>query len=233
MKQTQQQAIERRIYKFDVRASRSGDSSLKLTGYAAIFNVPTVLLPRDALYEGSPEVREVIEAGAFTKTLRESDVRAVWNHNSDFVLGRKSNRTLSLWEDSRGLRTEIFPPDTPLIRDMAIAPIERGDVDQMSFAFRIVKQAPPEKKRSGNEYWVLYRVKEVHLIEVSPVAIPAYQDTEISVSARSHIEIVKALSNLRGSRPISPQDDRLVRQLEVETMRIRIDDAIQGRQPTV
>lgn len=179
----QSNAIEQRCYPVEMRSSSEGDKP-KLVGYAAVFNRETILVPRDAWYEGSPEIREVIEQGAFKRTIKNFDQRAVWNHNTDFVLGRRKNGTLDLSEDEKGLRTEISPPDTALVRDMVIAPIDRGDVDQMSFAFRVIEDSVLEEKGR-----ITITLREVHLVEVSPVAIPAYADTEIALSARSATRI--------------------------------------------
>jgi phage head maturation protease len=63
---------------------------------------------------------------------------------------------------------------------MVMSPIERGDVDQMSFGFRILDEAVLETKGL-----ITITLRELDLIEVSPVAIPAYTDTEIALSARS------------------------------------------------
>lgn len=172
-------AVEVRAYPVTMTRS-AGEKAPQLEGYAAVFNRETVLVPADAWYKGSPEVREKLEAGAFKRTLKNSDQRAVWNHNTDVVLGRRKNGTLELSEDEHGLRTVITPPETDLIRDMVLAPIERGDVDQMSFGFRIVEEEVRETKGL-----IQIILREVDLIEVSPVAIPAYTETEIALSARS------------------------------------------------
>ena len=168
--------IEQRNYRMEMRATKNGET--RLVGYAAVFNSETRLF-------GS--VWEVIEPGAFAKTLKEGDARAFWNHNSDLVLGRVSNGTLKLSEDKKGLRTEIIPPGTDYIRDVAIAPIERGDVSEMSLGFRVVKYGIEERDTDA-ERKIVYRLKEVELFEVSPVAMPAYSDTDISARSREHIE---------------------------------------------
>lgn len=171
--------VETRDFPFEVRQEGDGGKVI-LRGHAAVFNRQTVLVPADAWFKGSPEIREVIEPGAFTKTLAERDVRAIWNHNTDIVLGRKENKTLRLWENETGLANEIEPPDTALVRDMVIAPIQRGDVDQMSFGFRIVREKVIEEDNT-----VTIQLKELDLVEVSPVTIPAYPQTDIGISARS------------------------------------------------
>ena len=113
--------------------------------------------------------------GAFDKTLREDDIRALWSHDTSKVLGRKSAGTLRLSVDAKGLRYEIDPPDTQIGRD-AITSIRRGDVTGSSFGF--VPRATVEKKE-GNQY--IDEQHDLQLMEVSPVAFPAYSATSVGV----------------------------------------------------
>lgn len=184
-KREQPATIERRCYPMLLQRAANAEGETeppmpRLTGYAAVFDQVTVLLPADTWYAGSPEIREVIERGAFAKSITQSDQRAVWNHNTDIVLGRRQRGTLKLWEDAKGLGNEISPPDTDLIRDMVIAPIERGDVDQMSFAFRVIRDSVLEEDNV-----ITITLKELDLVEVSPCVIPQYTGTDIGLSARS------------------------------------------------
>ena len=172
-----------RSFPIQLRAAAEGGKRT-LTGYAAVFDQVTTLVRADSWYKGSPEIREVIERGAFSKSIKQSDQRAVWNHNTDVVLGRRKNGTLRLWEDENGLGNEITPPDTDMIRDMVIAPIERGDVDQMSFGFRVIADSVLEEDNV-----ITIRLKEIDLVEVSPCTIPAYAGTSIGLSARSEDRI--------------------------------------------
>ncbi len=143
-----------------------------ITGYAAIFDTWADIIP--GFY------RERIAPGAFKKTLKEADVRALFNHNVDYVLGRNKAGTLSLAEDARGLAVEIKPPDTQWARDLMTS-MKRGDISQMSFAFSIIKH---EDHDTGK---VLERtLTEVKLYDVSVVTFPAYPQTE--AWARSTIE---------------------------------------------
>ena len=160
---------ERRFIDAELRADASG-SKPKIVGYAAKF---------DAESGDLGGFTEVIRPGAFAKTIRESDVRALWNHNGDYVLGRTKSGTLTLREDPIGLRIEIEPPEAQWARDL-VASIRRGDVDQMSFAFRAVKDNWTETT-DGQK---LRELLEVRLFDVSPVTYPAYEATEVSVRSR-------------------------------------------------
>lgn len=142
-----------------------------LTGYASVFNQEVEIY---GLWV------EKVAPGAFKKTIQENDIRALWNHNTDLVLGRNKSGTLNLAEDGKGLHVDIYPPDTQAGRD-AVTSIKRGDVSQMSIAFQIVKQEwyfPQDKRELP-----VRTIKEMKLFEVSPVAFPAFEQT--SISARS------------------------------------------------
>ena len=158
--------IEQRAFPFqEVRVAREDGQPARIEGHAAVFDQ----LSDDMGF------RERVRPGAFTKTIREADVRALWNHNSDLVLGRTKNKTLSLAEDKRGLAISVTPPDTSWGRDAVIS-IERGDVDQMSFAFRSIRD------EWNTEDGLLTRsLIEVSLFDVSPVTYPAYPQTDVAV----------------------------------------------------
>lgn len=163
---TQDNQIEIRTFAVkDLRASQAGDDP-KISGYAAIFN---------SLSEDLGGFRETIKPGAFIKTIQESDVRALFNHDKNFVLGRKKAGTLRLAEDEVGLSIEIDPPDTQAARDL-ITLINRGDVDQMSFSFRTVRDDWDQMDDQ-----VIRTLIEVKLFDISPVTFPAYPQTSVQV----------------------------------------------------
>jgi HK97 family phage prohead protease len=164
--------FERRVFALDgIRIEkREGAAGATLRGHAAVFN---------QLSEDLGGFREQISAGAFSEAIGKDDVRALWNHDPNFVLGRNLSKTLSLAEDSRGLAIEIQLPDTQTIRDLVVAPIERGDVSQMSFGFSV---------RPGGQDWAkddngqtVRTLKRVRLFDVSPVTFPAYTSTDVAV----------------------------------------------------
>lgn len=149
----------------DVRAE--DDGALKIGGYAAVFN--SLSEPIGGMF------REVIRRGAFTKTLQESDVVAVWNHDTGEPLGRRSNGTLSLDEDEHGLRFDLTMASTQRGRD-AHELIRRGDVKEMSFGFAVVKE---RWTRDASAAMDTRELLEVALFEISPVTFPAYAATEV------------------------------------------------------
>ena len=111
--------------------------------------------------------------------MTEGDQRALWNHDSNHVLGRRRAETLELAEDDTGLRFVIYPPDTQVGRD-ALESMRRGDVDQMSFAFRALDQVW-DTPSAGQD---VRRIKDVQLFDVSIVNRGAYPETSIALRSR-------------------------------------------------
>jgi uncharacterized protein len=163
--------IERRFVEMRVKKDEEGR---KLVGHAAVFNTETDL----------GWFREMIAPGAFKDSIQVDDVRALFNHDSNFVLGRNKAGTLTLREDDLGLAVEIDPPDTQWARDLMHS-MERGDISQMSFGFEI-KSSEDQEWREEEGKKDLRIVKRAKLWDVSPVTFPAYPDTDIAV--RSHQE---------------------------------------------
>ena len=173
--------IERRTFTIkNVEARQAEDGTMRLSGYAAVFNDDSVPLP----------FIERIAPGAFRKTLTETpDVRLLINHEG-LPLARTKNGTLQLQEDSVGLFMDAELPDTQAARDLHTL-VQRGDVDQMSFAFRVIRQ-------KWNEGRTERTLTELSLADgdVSVVTYPAYPTT--TVEARAHLqEAMKALKEGR------------------------------------
>lgn len=175
---------ERRIVIGELRKVGAAEAP-KIGGHAAKF---------DSLSEDLGGFRERIAPGAFAKTIQGGDIRALWNHDANIVLGRNTSGTLRLSEDSAGLAYECDVPQTQLIRDMVLAPIERGDVNQCSFGFRTLN----DKWAKVDGEWIR-TLLEVELFDVSPVTYPAYASTDVAV--RGLQDAIKAV--------IPPQDWRV------------------------
>lgn len=165
--------IERRYLAHGLQVETRSDGKMPtLRGYAAVFNQPSVELW--GFYEQ-------IAAGAFADSIAAGDdVRALWNHDPNWVMARTTNGTLRLSEDDFGLAVEFDPLDTPIMRGF-VASIERGDVSQMSFAMRILG----EKWDIDNEERYLRTVLRAKLYDVAPVTYPAYPQTEIGLRSQA------------------------------------------------
>jgi HK97 family phage prohead protease len=148
-----------------------------IEGHAAVFNQWSETLG------GFFPYKERVLPGAFKDSVEKDDIRALFNHNPDYVLGRNKSGTLHLEEDEKGLKVIIYPPDTQWARDLLVS-IDRGDITQMSFGFIV------ESDRWGLEDGMDIReLHKVKLFDVSPVTYPAYPQTDVGV--RSMDEVFK------------------------------------------
>ncbi|MGP9579694.1 HK97 family phage prohead protease [Halomonas sp. AOP42-E1-40] len=168
--------IEKRALACEVKAETraEGDQeTTRIVGYGAVFN------QRSDMIMGM--FMERIAPGAFDDVLGD-DVRGLFNHDPNFVLGRTRSKTLSLSVDGEGLRYEIDPPDTQTVRDLVLAPLRRGDITGSSFAFRV---APDGDEWTEGEDGIVIRTinRFSRLLDVSPVTYPAYPDA--GAAARS------------------------------------------------
>lgn len=151
----------------ELRAMPQDGKPSKICGHAANFN---------SMSQDLGGFTERIAPGAFQKTILDADVRALWNHDANIVLGRNRSGTLTLSEDAQGLYFEIDAPDTQLVRDMVIGPITRGDVSQCSFGFYTIKDSWANEGGSA-----VRTLLECELLDVSPVTYPAYQSTDCAM----------------------------------------------------
>jgi HK97 family phage prohead protease len=160
----------------EVRASEDGT---KLVGYAAVFDSPSEPLP----------FTEFVRRGAFTKTLNDgADVRLLIDHEG-VPLARTKSGTLVLTEDDRGLLVEsdLDPMNPDAAR--LISALRRGDISQMSFAFRTVKDNWSDDRRTRE-------LREVQLFDVSVVTFPAYESTVAELRAKQDVATIIATNTL-------------------------------------
>jgi len=174
---------ERRSFPCELRKH---PDKLQIVGHAAVFNV---------LSEEFWGFREQISPGAFRKTITVADIRALMNHDANYVLGRskpaRQINTLRLEEDDTGLLIENDPPDTNWARDLLVT-MDRGDVDQMSFSFRVVRDRF-DIDRTTTPETIIRTLEEVHLYDVSVVTFPAYTQTDAQVVSVRAIQQAKEL----------------------------------------
>lgn len=134
----------------------------RIVGHGVVYEQVTELFPG---------YLEVIHKGAGAKTLKEADVRGLFNHSPDYVLGRTKSKTLALREDGEGLAYEIDPPTTRTIEDLVLEPMRRGDLDGSSFAFRATREDEETLENGAT----LRHIREFELYDVSVVTFPAYE----------------------------------------------------------
>ncbi len=165
--------IERRNFEVELRGQSEGEAP-RIDGTAAVYN---------RLSEDLGGFREIIEPGFFENVMKD-DVRALFNHDDNLVLGRTRAGTLSLEDTERGLDVHITPPDTTAGRD-AITLIKRRDVTQMSFAFTVKPDGQEWiREKDGSIKRVLKRGGAARLYDVSPVTYPAYPQTSVNVRSK-------------------------------------------------
>lgn len=156
---------ERRAYTAGKLQTREENEDRYIEGYFAVFCQETEIW--NGWYEQ-------IAIGAFANSLKNNDIRCLFNHDSGFVLGRKSAGTLELREDSYGLfgKVKINASDRQAMD--VYARVERGDISGCSFGFMPAAEEYEEKE--DGTHWI---VKEADTSEVSIVTFPAYPQTEI------------------------------------------------------
>ena len=192
--------------KFEVKAEGE-DEKRKIIGHATLFDDP------------APEnwgFIEKIAPGAFTDALLTSDVRALKNHNPDWVLGRKKSGTLKLEEDKKGLLYEIDPPGTTYADDLIIS-MDRGDIDQSSFQFKVEIE---EWDESG-DIPVRTIIKVSELRDVSVVTFPWYPNTDADVRSKKEI-FNKHLESKGASQEIIEKRKRALKKVKYNTMKVEV-----------
>jgi hypothetical protein len=183
--------MERRIITGSSIRAASTASGNTLEGLAARYNSRSQPI-RDAK---GRTFHETIARGAFKSILASNpDVRCLFNHDPNKILGRTTARTLTLSETTEGLAFRCDLPDTQAGRDVH-AMIQRGDINQCSFGFNC---DPDDSDWSQEENSILRTIRNFReLSDVSPVTFPAYEDT--TVAARSLMEkFVEARTRVDG-----------------------------------
>lgn len=164
----------------ELRVNESEKGSAVIEGHAAVFDSWSETLG------GIFPFREIVRKGAFSESIGKDDIRALFNHDPNYVLGRNRAGTLELAEDEVGLRVRILPPDTGWARDI-VTSIRRGDITQMSIGFVV-----EDDEWSTRDSMDVREIRKVQLFDVSPVTFPAYTATDVGVRAMQEYDGYKA-----------------------------------------
>jgi HK97 family phage prohead protease len=154
----------------DVELRMEGDTPV-LDGYALVYEYRYDVA-------GGPEAggfTEVISRGAAAKSAKEADVRLLVNHDGvPLARSRGGEGTLGLESDDIGLKVRAeLDPSNPTVQELRSA-MNRGDIDQMSFAFKVPKG---EGRQTFDGKTGLRTIREVQLFDVSVVTYPASNAT--------------------------------------------------------
>jgi HK97 family phage prohead protease len=122
------------------------------------------------------------------------DVRHLINHDANLVLGRTTSGTTRLERDDQGVRVLTDLPDTSYARDLEVS-IERGDVSQMSFGFRVVPRSDgtPGDSWDFNTKPATRHLRAIEKFDVSTVTFPAYPSTTAEVRSLLAANGVRAI----------------------------------------
>ena len=198
---------ETRVFKIELREDGDGSPPV-IQGYAANYNQPS---------EDLGGYVEYIAPGAFSSAISRDDVRALFNHDSNYVLGRNKAGTLSLVDDAQGLAISVIPPDAQWARDL-MGSMKRGDINQMSFQFSVLE----EEWGSLNNY-PTRTLKDVKLYDVSVVTFPAYPTTSAAVRSKLD-ELTNAQAGDNKSQPKNgrtTQERHTAKQRQLDILKLR------------
>jgi len=193
LKSDVQSDMERRFVSVtdaELRADES-DGKPMIVGYAAKFNS----------WDGDEnQFKEMIQRGAFSTTIKNNDIRCLFNHDSNYLLGRKSSKTLRMWEDNIGLWMEVdVNTDDPQAMSV-FSKIARRDVTGQSFSFYNPRDVwdftdPDSPKRT---------LVEVDLVDVGPVTFPFYEVTSAEPAYRALTRARDAFNIVNDSNIVIP-----------------------------
>lgn len=207
---------------FEVRSVPGAPQKMELRGYASVFENPYDMFDIFGPYT------EIVRSGAFSKTLSERpDVAYLANHEG-LTMARTASGSLTLEQDSTGLLT-VAQVNTARqdVRDLVTA-IEDGDVDQMSFAFRVTRQtwSPDWEQRDLNEV-------DINRGDVSAVNFGASPATNVGLArafrSRKAADLHRMAVELRAGKALSAATMQTLSQ--VLDLIASADDAVDQAQP--
>jgi HK97 family phage prohead protease len=182
---------------------RDGPNGPMFVGYAFRYGV---------ISENLGGFHERVRPGAATKTVQEQDLRALFNHEPNNLLGRMGAHTLRVGDDGSGLGYQIDQPNTSLGRDLAVL-IARGDVYGSSFTFIPVGGARGQVWTKTETGRPLRELREIKMRDVGPVTFPAYPLNDVALRSFAEMRSLPFEEVIAAAA-----DERLAELFEVETV---------------
>lgn len=195
---------------FSLRKSEGPTGGLTFDGYA--FTTEQEYPVHGGTFPGW---METMAAGSSRKTLRENaDVAFLVNHGG-LTLARTKSGTMKLNEDKVGLHTVAsMDPRMNAVNDLYVAS-ERGDIDEMSFAFRVTREEWTDDEGAPSTEWdgTHRRITEVNLNkgDVSAVNYGANDNTSGGFRA---LEL--AVAELRDGRALNDTQRALLARIALD-----------------
>lgn len=125
---------------------------------------------------------EMIDRDAINESTDLTDIVALFNHREDYILARKNSKanTLEITVDDTGLhyRFEV-DEEISYVKDVYRL-IQKGEISESSFAFRINEGGEQWEKRQDGKY-VRTITSFAGIYDVSVVTNGAYKDTPVDV----------------------------------------------------
>lgn len=131
---------------------------------------------------------ETVTPGAATRAIQENDLRALFNHAPDNLLGRMGAGTLRVEDDDVGLGYQVDLPDTSLGRDLTTL-IGRSDIYGSSFTFKTVGARGAVWGKTDRGF-PKREIRAMKMRDVGPVTFPAYPTSNVEL--RSLPELAEA-----------------------------------------
>jgi HK97 family phage prohead protease len=168
---------EIRMLEFEIRAEENEEHGHFITGTPIVFGQETNL----------GWCREVMEPGAVDKETDLKDVRFFVGHKVDTIpLARSRNNnehsTMQMKITDRGMEIRVdLDVENNADAKALYSAVKRGDISGMSFMFTIDK-CVWEDVDTDNPLRRVLHIRKVY--EVSAVAFPAYEGTDIQAASR-------------------------------------------------
>jgi len=175
--------MEKRFFNTEIRTERA-ENNTTVTGHGAVFNQEARI---GWFYE-------TVERGAFDDAIKISDVRALVNHDPNYILARTASGTLQLGTDEQGLTYRFESPNTSYANDL-LESMKRGDVDQSSYAFTLKTKEEDgfngdewkEDKETGKITRTIKANGVKRLYDVSVVTYPAFEGASAQIEKSSEL----------------------------------------------
>lgn len=171
--------LEQRFLRAELRSigDEEDGEDFALDGYAATFESEST--------DPGLGFKEILTRGCFARSIQErDDVRALKNHDPNFVLGRTKNGTLRLAEDARGLKFRVQLDRGNPDHVSTFRAVKRGDMDACSFGFIAREQSWADMRDADGNLYAQRRLHDVALMDVSAVTYPAYGETTVAARSR-------------------------------------------------